>query len=80
METATWSWTAEDLHPTSPITMACRAWLTPLLTVTQKLRHALAIRTRRDIPSRRYRTPRLSCPYAMLVESDVQPGMRGILP
>lgn len=73
-------WTAHRLATAQYIKIAHRSLLAPLLVILQKPVYILAIRKRLHFPSRRPQTPRLSCPYAMLVESDVQPGMRGVLP
>ena len=78
METARWSGTTENIAPIGFITTAYRLCRAPLLAGAQKLLQTLANRARRHRASRRPRPP---CrPYIMLVESDVQPGMRGILP
>ena len=81
METARWSGTTEDIAPIDHSTPACRLLRAALLAVAQKLLQTLANRARRQRASHRSRVPRPPCrPYIMLVASDVQPGMRGILP
>ena len=62
------------------LSTATRAFPAPLLVVSRKLRQAFAILKRGHIPARVPRAPRPGSSYTMLVESDVQPGMRGILP
>jgi hypothetical protein len=51
-----------------------------LQIVPRYLRQALARRQRVPTPARTSHTLRLPSTYPMLVESDVQHGMRGILP
>jgi len=52
-----------------------RLWIVP-----RQLRHALARRNRVPTPARTPRAPGPASAYTMLVESDVQRGVRGILP
>jgi len=59
---------------------ATRALPAPLLIVSRKLRQAFTMPKRGHIPARVPRAPRSASTYTMLVESDVQHGMRGILP
>ena len=59
---------------------AIRAFPAPLLVVARKLRPAFAIPQRGHIPACVPRAPRRGSSYTMLVASDVQHGMGGILP
>ena len=59
---------------------ATRWFPAPLLVVACKLRSAFAIPQRGHIPARVPRAPRPGSSYTMLVASDVQHGMGGILP
>jgi hypothetical protein len=81
MKMARWSGTTADLAPLDHSPTASRWRRTALLAVAQHLLQGLAHRTRRHRASHSPRAPRPPCrPYLMLVESDVQPGMRGIFP
>ena len=73
-------WTDNSLRPAPHVTPASCTRLGPLRLVLQKLRCTLALRQRVPTPPRNMRTPRSTSTYTMLVESDVQRGMRGILP
>jgi hypothetical protein len=59
---------------------ARRAFPAPLRVVARKLRQAFAGPKRGHVPARVPRAPRPGSAYTMLVETDVQQGMRGILP
>jgi hypothetical protein len=81
MKTARWSGKTEDMAPIDHSTTAGRLRRAVVLAGAQQLLETLANRTRRQSASHRPRAPRPPCrPYLMLVESDVQPGMGGILP
>ena len=73
-------WMAESLITAPSVMTATRSCLVPLLGVLRKLLYALARRKCVHIPARTPRAPRPASTYTMLVESDVQRGMRGILP
>jgi hypothetical protein len=62
------------------LSTATRSFPAPLLVVSRKLLQGLPIRKRLHTPVHAPRAPRAASTYTMLVESDVQHGMRGILP
>jgi len=67
-------WIADSLRT------ATRSFRVLLRVVLRKLLQALARRKRVHTPARKPRAPRPASTYTMLVETDVQRGMRGILP
>ena len=67
-------WMADSLST------ATRSFCALLRVVSRKLLRALASRHRVHTPARTSRPPQPASVYTMLVESDVQRGMRGILP
>jgi hypothetical protein len=67
-------WMADSLRT------ATRSFRVLLRVVLRKLLQALARRKRVHTPARKPRAPRPASTYTMLVETDVQRGMRGILP
>ena len=67
-------WMADSLST------ATRSFCALLRVVSRKLLRALASRQRVHTPARTSRPPQPASVYTMLVESDVQRGMRGILP
>lgn len=67
-------WIAERLST------ATRTFPVPLLAMSRKLLNALTIPKHGHTPLHAPRAPRPASTYLMLVESDVQHGMRGILP
>jgi hypothetical protein len=74
MQAVSLLWMADSL------TIATGAFLAPLLLVPRKLLQALTNRKRARSPARKPHAPRPASTYTMLVASDVQRGMRGILP
>jgi len=84
MKAATIAWTApgtaDCLRTAQHINTASRSFRASLLGIPQKLLQALATCKRMHVSSDSQRTPPPPCPYAMLVESDVQRGIRGVLP
>jgi hypothetical protein len=58
------------------LSTATRAFPAPLLVVARQLLQGLTSRKRVHTP----RAPRAASTYTMLVESDVQRSLRGILP
>jgi len=73
-------WTPDSLTTVYYVNTVYRSFLTPLLVIRQKMVQVLAIRRRVHLPSRRQWAPQPPCRYGMLVESDVQRGIHGILP
>ena len=71
---------ASLLWMTDRLSTATHSLRTRLQVVPRQLPHAPAHRKRVHIPARTPRAPRPASTYTMLVESDVQRGMRGILP
>jgi hypothetical protein len=80
VKAATLSWTTEDTISLHHIKAISYAFFAPLLVIPQKLGQRLGMRQRTPTPSQRLHTVELSCPYVMLVESDIRGGIRGILP
>jgi hypothetical protein len=66
-------WIADSLRT------ATRSFCALLWVVPRQLLHALASRKRVHTPACTPRAPRPASAYTMLVESDVQRGMRSIL-
>ena len=78
----TWTapWTVAPLATAHPLTAPARAFWARLLVLPKKLRHALACRRRRSALAHRPSAPQPSCPYAMLVPSDVRQRIEGLIP
>jgi hypothetical protein len=62
------------------VRVAIRAFLARLRVVTRQLLHGLPLRQRGHTAQRYPGTPRAASLYTMLVASDVQRDLRGILP
>jgi hypothetical protein len=80
MKTIRWSGMTEDIAPLDHSTIVCRLRRAARLAVSQTLLQTLANHVRRQRALHRPRAPQPPCrPYLMLVASDVQPGIGGIL-